>query len=364
MYWHMAERVLAGQPLYLPEIDLSHGFKYPPWILPLFLPLGALPLWIAQIIWAFFSILSMWASFYWIIRKLSCSVGHLALVLILTWGIWMNHFNYGQINTLTLAGLLWLWHPHLSVQPLWRRVGLIWVSTIKITSVFVFLHFKKDRSWLYPFAISILVFLLLSLPALINSPPPRFLNLLCDWSAIAGSGLKGFGPEVIRGRLNQGLPVLFGRLCKFWNVNPMSNLPELLGLLIVATSLGIWWKRVSRILSPIASWCGWIAWLCLINPLSWSHNFVLGFPLMVLAFQTAWQARRPGPMILVSCGLICVGLLSSNTARSIGEFFNQGETFVPWVYGIECLSIKSLGLLMCGHGLLLSVRAMTPVRSE
>ena len=37
VYWHMAERVLAGQPLYLPEIDLSHGFKYPPWILPLFL---------------------------------------------------------------------------------------------------------------------------------------------------------------------------------------------------------------------------------------------------------------------------------------------------------------------------------------
>ncbi len=346
VYWRVAKRVLEGGPIYHPPTDIPMAFKYPPWILPFFFPLSLMSFETARSVWAMVSVLSMYSAFYWIVKRLRCSPASVAIALVFTWGIWGGQFNHGQINVPVLAGLLWCWDPELPTKSKTRSIGLLLASTTKITSIFSMLYFFKDRkAWLRVLVLGIPVFLLMALPSLINYEPPRIYNLLNTWKEVAQSAVTGFGPEFARGRMNQGLPVLFGRVFGF---RSLSDLPEQIGLVIVSIAVFFWWKRASKPLSPQETWAGWVAWICIVGPLSWYHNFVLALPLLAMALDRTWRSGRRELFALTLLGLFCTGPLTFNLARAVSSIlYGNQDLLNEYSMYIEHMSIKSIGLLIC-----------------
>jgi hypothetical protein len=189
----------------------------------------------------------------------------------------------------------------------------------------------------------------LGAPALLSFPAPRLSNLLIDWHRVATSAIRGFGPLFARGRQNQGLPVLIGRVTGF---ESLSDFPEQLGVVLFGVCLAWWWRRASVGLKDAERWAGWVALVCLVGPLSWQHNFVMALPFLALSLQAAWDARRKDALALVALGLVCTGLLTWNTAIHLGALFGVGDRLTPISDFIEHLSIKSWGVLICAAGLL------------
>jgi hypothetical protein len=159
----------------------------------------------------------------------------------------------------------------------------------------------------------------------------------------------------VRGRSNQGLPVVVGRIV---DIHSVSDRVDLMAFVVISILIGLWWNRVSKRLTPEESWAGWVAWICVIDPLSWSRNFVLALPLLALSVDRAWRSGRRDLMALVTLGLVFTGPLTINTGRSIAWSPESKALLMKVFWWMEMAGIKSLGLLVCAAGFLLSRRAL------
>jgi hypothetical protein len=309
----------------------------------------------------------MFAIIRWTHLKAKCSLASIAIALAATWGIWGGQFNHGQMNVIVMSGLLCFWDPELPKASTWRTIGLVYASTAKIITAYPLLYFARTfrrdrRSWLKPAAIGAVVFAVLSLPSILTMSPPGISSLLAGWRAVAGSAVQGFGPEFARGRMNQGLPVLIGRL---WDFRSMSDATEEIGVLLFGTVIALWWFRAAKRLTPAEAWSGWVAWICVVGPLAWSHNFVLALPLLALSIDRVWASGRRDLLVWVALGLFFTGPLTFNLARGIGALLGNETSLIAYSDFIEHMSIKSIGLLVSAQAFLTArsghFRAATPV---
>jgi hypothetical protein len=384
IYWKIAGRVLEGGPTYLPAADLPNAYKYPPWVLPVFLPLAALPFETARAAWALVSIAAMIASFAWVVARLKASPWAAFAALAATWGIWGSQFNHGQVGIPMLAGFLWLWHKDLPYLCRWRAANLALVSSIKIASVYPLLFFagplaaaigarsgrragRGERGargesldpaaslgpWLRAAGIAVALAAALSLPSLWTGGGPG--PLWRDWMAVARAE-PTFNPAFERGRTNQGLPAAVARL-----VDPAAphDRVEVFAALALGALIAVAWTRASRRLSAEESWAGWVAAFCVVHPLSWSRNFVLALPLLAVALDRGWRAWRPGrgagegarilPFALALAAALCAGPLTVNTGQQLGS-----EALASVLLALEHAGIKSIGVLLAAGAIYLA----------
>jgi hypothetical protein len=164
-----------------------------------------------------------------------------------------------------------------------------------------------------------------------------------NWREVAASGVTTFGAGFVRGRVNQGLPVLIGRwIDKEW----ASDMPEILGFFMFGALIAWLWMKATRWLTDEQAWAGWVAWICVLHPLSWSHNFVFALPLCAFALDAAWKRGSRAQIFLAFMGLFITGLLTVNTTKAIRGLFDKIPEPEPIGTFFELLSARSWGVLL------------------
>jgi hypothetical protein len=347
VFWAAADAVWNGTSPY--DISTGQGmvFKYPPWILPVFMPFGLMPYEAAKWAWGLLEVLSLAASISWLIRR-----GADALVVFAVtasfWGIWMVHALDGQITLFLLAIMLWAVEGIKPTKDLgWRPLPLFWTFSAKIFPLFSLLGLGRPlRRWLNArnIVVSVLLFAALSAPAVLVTPGHNPVTMIRSWVGTAGSGGDKLPGEKIRGRENQGLPVMVLRVL---DVRADRKSMDVLAFLLSALILGGCWSIFSAGLGFTERWVGWIALGAAVHPLAWFHSFVLAFPLAAISLDHGIRKRYAFGIVVSVAGILCTAVL---TAKLLG----------PTGLALEMASIKSWGVVLCLLGLRASALRRLP----
>ena len=321
--WKAVHHLLSGEPVYDLIRDGAMVYKYPPWIVTVFLPLGFLSVVTAKWIWGVIELLSLAYVVKWLLRR-GYSKRVTASVGFAFWGIWAVHFMDGQISLTILALILWAFD---------RRqltVG-IWALSSKVFSGFSLLGFPGFLK-VSPKQLLLIGLVLcgLSAPAVFVAPGHSPVSLFHSWSVAASSGGLLFDGEKVRGRDNQGMPAMILRTL---GIKAANTNADLLFFFICALGLGAYWGLRSKALNEDERWLGWIALSTVVHPLAWFHYFVLAFPLAVVSIDAAMKTKNRRMIIT---GLIALAMVALVTRKTLGY---TGER-------MELYSIKSWGVLL------------------
>jgi alpha-1,2-mannosyltransferase len=343
VFWQGARAVLGGESLYS-DHGSSSGmvFKYPPWILPVFLPFGLLPLWTAKLVWGLVEVASLGFIVQWVRIYGGCKSAAWLGVFVAYWGLWAVHALDGQIALLLLAIALWAWIPQVFEKSWTRSAILFFTLSAKIFTVFplfqVRLNLRLFRGLLG--IVSLLLFL--SVPALLGENSDKMVTLFHHWSEAATSGGSRLTTEQIRGRYNPSLTSLILRIL---HVPSQAAWADVGVALLLALLVGSVWKKVSGNLSPLEAWVGWLALTPVIHPLPWWHLFVFSFPLAVISLDRAWTRSNSeylNPAFgCALCGIFLIGLATEKLLGTPGLL-------------LEIACAKSWGVLLCSISLVLS----------
>lgn len=309
LYRAVAQASLQGEPPYAVAIgdrDLEL-YKYPPWTIPVFWPLAVLPLTAAKLTWALGSLAAFGLVFYWVIRRARTHWLWAALVAIALWHLWLSNGRWGQVNLPLLALLLWAWPDPVASSPrnlTPRVIALIWGLSFKIfflPALLVRPDLWKRRAVLLG---APLVLLVLSLPVWLPSLSRGLDALPREFSAASSSGDTMYAAPVIRMWPNQGLPAVFLRVASAPPESVGWDLAAFAGCLAGA-AIAFWF--FARRLLPVEQWSLALATLAAVHPLAWSYNYVLAYPLAVLAIDRSWKSSRSAwPLAVV--GVACLAV--------------------------------------------------------
>ena len=322
--WKTAHHLLSGEPVYDLIRDGAMSFKYPPWIVPVFLPLGFLPLVAAKWIWGGIELLSLGYVIKWLLVR-----GYTPWVVAVTtlsfWGIWAVHFMDAQITLPMLALGLWSFEAQ-------SFLIATWTLSAKVFSLFSMFGFSKLKKQLDVKKCAIVggVLLVLSAPAVFVAPGHSIQSMVRSWSQSASSGGLLFDGEKVRGRDNQGMPALILRAI---GIKAENTKADLFFSVLCALVLGAYWRMRSQQLSEDDRLIGWFALTAVIHPLAWFHFFVLAFPLAVVCLDGVIKTRDRR---MVITGIIALAMVCLMTRRTLGY---AGER-------LEFYSIKTWGVLL------------------
>jgi hypothetical protein len=339
VFWRVSREVMLGKAVYDPVRDGAMVFKYPPWILPAFLPFTAMSLGAAKWTWGGIELLSLGVVVVWSLRKIK-SYFLLLPAIAAFWGIWAVHALDGQVTLVLLALVLIA----SSIERAGLRLGLAaWALSTKIFGMISMPGVFHDRREFKKLLIPGLVLLWLSVPALLVTPHHSPVRLVKTWAQAAASGGTAFGAEKVRGRENQGLPAAALRLAK---VPAEKTGADLLAFALIALALGSVWILVSRPLEREEKLVGWLALGAIAHPLAWFHQFVLVFPLAIVSLDRAWRSRRWLSLTMSILGIALIGLVTRRTMGNLGAC-------------LESLSVKSWGTILCAAALVLAARSLS-----
>ena len=337
VYWRTVHAVFSGDPIYSLQREGNMVFKYPPWILPLFLPFAVLPLYWAKAAWGVFQGVAL----ILVVRRLhvaKVSQRVLLGVFLSFAGIWTNHAYLGQVALPMLAAAVCLDKVFLEGSRGTRFQLLIWSLSTKILSLFPVLGFQWKRRDLRPILITAVIFAGLTLPFIIATGNGPF-EILHSWTHSATSGATPIaGVHVtVAGREAQGFPSFIFRV---FHLNE-NNIP--LVLLVCSFCAGVlatFWRWAQSRLEPNESWAGWLALTATVQPLAGYYSFCLAFPLAVYAMDRAVRSRR---VLQISLPVLGITMICALTRKTLGD---EAGRFV------ETISIKSWGVLFCAGTLL------------
>lgn len=341
VYWRAAQAFLSGQEIYSLEREGPMIFKYPPWILPFFIPFGWLPLELGKLIWGFVQAGCLIYATAWLLRR-GISVGICLLGVVAFSGLWTVHAFVGQITLCWLALGLALGLREYERND--RGAGfqfLFWALSAKVLSLFPVLGFrwslKKD---LKPLLFVAVIWGVLSIPAysVMNDKNPMLL--IRSWQSAASSGGQVIHGQKVetKSREVQGLPSIATRILGIQEESASSFMWISLVILIVVAA---GWSAVSKSLSRTEAWLGWMGLSAVVQPLAWFHFFVLAFPLSVCALDRAWKSKKWLCFGLTFVGTLMIGAVTQKTLGAFGACAEQ------W-------AVKSWGVLICAASLVIS----------
>lgn len=322
VFYRVAQRFWDGVR---PYDQITYGnmvFKYPPWILPAFLPLGLFNLWVAKLLWGIVEAVSLVA----VVLKMHRGLGTLpkvrpwvqALFLLTFFGLFGSHGMTGQITLTALAIALW-------VDPIRSSFGkfflLTWALSAKMTSLFPMLHALVANPRRKRIVFSVLgtaaLFIMLSLPVYYKSYTRHYGFMRDEWSKAMFSGTDDVNSVRIgfTTREVQGLPSFLLRKA---GLEEKNSSHVLFAIAFSTLLLGAGWFFASRRLSPSAQWLGWLALLPAVQPLAWFHVFLFAYPLLVVGAEVALQDERRRRFWGFLGAALLIGAVTVKTLGAVG----------------------------------------------
>lgn len=342
VFYHAAQAWWHGSPIYDLVRDGGMIFKYPPWIIPFFLPFAFLSEDLAKGAWALVQLLSLFYILMWCWKTFQIRIEILQLTFFLFWGIWVTHFLDGQV-TLVFMALSMACYSAARGRALLAAFAGVFLST-KIYSLLGMVPFFFDLSrarqarrsfaWLSGAILLFLILFLVGFVLIRSSVTIGFFDLIGQWLQAAASGIHYLGEDKVLGRANQSLTALFLRGLWWGFPHFIDEVQKSfgfsadlffggIGFVCAAAFLITIRERVSRdVFFAVA-----LALIPVIHPLPWIHGFTLAFP--VFAFVFAKSDLRKSKYF----GVFLLCLASRNTLGMPGEW-------------LELLSVKGFGVLL------------------
>ncbi|MBC7384736.1 MAG: DUF2029 domain-containing protein [Cryobacterium sp.] len=332
VFYRVAQRFWDGVR---PYDSVTYGnmvFKYPPWILPLFLPFGFMDPLTAKLIWGFVEAGSLFA----IVIRIHRGIGRLpavrpaiqAFFLLTFFALFGSHGMTGQITLLVLALALWIDPVRSSFA---KFFILAFAFSAKLTTLLPLLHSVKRKKIILNVLGVGALFIALSLPIYFHSYRGHYRALRTEWSAALFSGTS----DVDRVRIGfttrevQGLPSFLLRETGLDEKKPR----DVLFAISVSTAFIVgFWIFLSRRLKPEVQWIGWLAVLPAVQPLAWFHVFLFTYPMLVFGAEEAMKNLRWRRVIGYG---FCALLIGAVTAKTMGAAGSR----------LEFLSVKLWGSL-------------------
>lgn len=336
VFYRVAQRFWDGVR---PYDQVTYGnmvFKYPPWILPFFLPFGFLDLATAKTIWGVVEAGSLVA----IVVRLHRGFGDFpgvrpavqSLFLVASFALFGSHGLTGQITLVALALAV-------SADPVrasFRRFFFLSVAlSAKITSFFPMLYAVRRKKFFATIAGVFALFLVLSLPIYFKSYERHYGHLRDEWAAAMFSGTEDVNSVRIgfTTREVQGMPSF---LLRKGGLDERQPVHVLFATFLSLVTIGGAWAWVSRKLPPTAQWIGWLALLPAVQPLAWFHVFLFVYPLLALGAELALRENRVETRRWRFAGfVVCALLIGAVTAKTMGALGNE----------LELASVKLWGTL-------------------
>lgn len=336
VFYRVAQRFWDGVRPYDQVTFGNMVFKYPPWILPFFLPFSALDLTTAKFFWGVIEA----SSFIFIVRKIHLGFGGLppvrpavqTFLLLVLFGLFGSHGLTGQITLPMLAIAI-------SVDPLRASFGrfalLVVTLSAKATSIFPLFHAVRRKRLVVNVLGTLGILVVLSLPIYFKSYGGRYGTMRDEWVSAMFSGTQDVNSVRIgfTTREVQGLPSLLLRKAGF---NEQVPAHVFFTTIFSFGALALAWAWISRKRSAAIKWVGWIALMPAVQPLAWFHVFIFAYPLLAFAGEMAFQENRTDSRRerLVALA-ICTLLIGAVGAKTMGELGNQ----------LELASVKLWGLI-------------------
>ena len=326
VFWTAANSLWKGTSPYDLVIPVSGMvIKYPPWVLPVFLPFSALPFSWARNLWALLSLGCIYYIFAWL-KKSGVKKSRIYTSAILFWWLWAAHLSAGQVFLPILA--ISLCAKDSKFKDPVKNSLMIWAISAKIFLCTTLLGCwrtltqKANLLWtLLLFTVSHLILILLY--------PKKLFHLYLEWIEAATSSATGLGIEVYRGQMNHGLTA---GILRQTSLDPKNNLYDIFVWLFLTIFLGYLWNRYSKKCTDQEKWAGWIALGAIVHPLAWHHSFTLAYPLCSMTFHQALETQSKK---YVGSSIIGISLIALLIPQTIG---------LTWVTPLELISIKSWGV--------------------
>ncbi|MBS1961287.1 MAG: DUF2029 domain-containing protein [Bdellovibrionales bacterium] len=343
VFYRVAQRFWDGVR---PYDQVTYGnmvFKYPPWILPFFLPFGFLDLATAKVLWGFVEAASLVA----IVTRLHRGFGDFpgvrpavqSLFLLMLFALFGSHGMTGQITLVALALAVWA-DP---VRSSFRRFFFLSVAlSAKLTSLFPMIHAVR-RKKIFATTVGVgLLFVLLSLPIYFKSYGGHYGSLRDEWTSAMFSGTQDVNSVRIgfTTREVQGLPSF---LLRKGGLDERQPVHVLFATFLSLVAIGGAWAWFGRRLPPLAQWIGWLALLPAVQPLAWFHVFLFVYPLLVLGAEIAIRENRRETRRWRFAGFVACGLLvGAITAKTMGPLGSELELASVKLWG----TLGAVGLFM------------------
>lgn len=305
-----AHSYLHGEPIYSIARDGGMVFKYPPWLIFIFLPFGLLPVPFAGTAWALVSAIAL-GSIYFQLRLLGFSFLSVAFSFLAFWGIWAVHFIDGQSEVLILALFLYLFRK-MKQAPAGFTALSAFLLTIKGPSAIGSLGLLNKKNFFKSgMILAVIVFTLTCFVALTST---HHWGVLSDWKEAATSGSSHLEPgRALVGRDNQGIPALIHRVSMDVSASP---LPEFWVNTLVIILGGSIFLFLFLALGPTEAAIFWLAGSVVIHPLCWFHLYVWTFPFAVWVADQAIQRKRHLVWLLFP---LLVAAVTERTLGSVGK---------------------------------------------
>jgi hypothetical protein len=336
VFYRVAQRFWDGVR---PYDQVTYGnmvFKYPPWILPFFLPFGFVDLTTAKTLWGLIEVASLVA----IIVRLHRGVGNFpgvrpwvqSVFLLTFFGLFGSHGMTGQITLLVLALAVWA-DP---VRSSFRRFFFLSVAmSAKLTSFFPMAYSVRRRNLAGTGLGVAILCVLLSLPIYIKSYDRHFGLMREQWVEAMFSGTQDVNSVRIgfTTREVQGLPSF---LLRKGGLDEKQPVHVLFATFFSVVLIGGGWLWLSRRLPKSAQWLGWLALMPAVQPLAWFHVFLFAYPLFVVGAELALRENRQDTRRWLFAGFaVCALMIGAVTSKTMGALGSE----------LELSSVKLWGLL-------------------
>lgn len=331
VFWRAGRNFLEHNAIYSVERDSAWPFKYPPWILPFFVPFGFLRWEITKFLWSLINLILCLRIFVFLHSLLQFKYPWfiIGLSFALCSSPFISHFLLGQVSIPILYFFLFFVNKSQFYRFCWRDLFLTAVSTTKVFTVLpLLLRIRSPKQFIIFTLYGISLLSLSFCFGILFYEDPHFL---LKWIQISYSGAENFGLGYVFGRYNHGLPAMFIRNLNYRFLVPGFDM--VLSLLLIPVVLLFWKKMVAGKETKI-QWIGLIAIIPVIHPLAWWHHFVFAYPLACIVLDRAIKYGKSQWIILCLWALLMIGVLSTFTlGKTVGSIF-------------EIISAKSWGILL------------------
>jgi len=318
VFWTAARAVLDHGTAYSVARDGFMTFKYPPWILPFFVPFGFFSLGAAKILWGLIEAISL----LFVVRVCRAqgpqkkAYRSIIIALLLFLPIWNVHGFDGQISIVLTAMMLFGWRQGASFL---RFATMCFGLSAKVFTLFPVLAVRWNLRLILKCTSILAVALLFSVfAAHLDSSG---VHIVQEWLKASGPGYNARGELTISvsGFQSQGIPSLLFRVFHW----PGDRMGLVYGVLLSVGALAFFaLKKLFGSDRSFLTWTAWMAATATIQPLAGFHVFSMAFPLSVVVLQASeslWPCLAIAAVTLITEKLGSVGwALQFISVKSIG----------------------------------------------
>jgi hypothetical protein len=299
VYWNAARHFRAGEKVYSFSRDALRCFKYPPWILPWFLPFGFLSLETAAIVFRALEVAAI-AGLGLELRRYLREPLWAIVALLSFWGFWMYNTQTGQISAFLVLGAV---AGLTALDRTWGGALLFSALSAKIVQLYSLIGLPKPRHLLKTAGIAAGVCVVLSLPSLL-----QYGWHWGQWLADFREACTSVGPNLSAS--NQGIAAFWISLLGLPRDQIASHYFVAAASAVVLAAIVFVFRKN---LSAIERFAVLLAYGGILHPLAFSYNLVWACPMAALALDRVFASRRRGLQIGVWVALLEMVAVSEKT---------------------------------------------------